>query len=123
MKDEQRSALSKDGESPANQENAIIAAMRTKKLVLLPKILLPRIPDSPEKNDRCIPLRARTWESEKSLQRPLSVYSLAPESRESISPPAFPQPKSILLKTSLHFALKWAILPERLLSGSMYSRE
>ena len=101
-------------------------AILMKELALLPKNFLPKVPERPEKKDRCIPLRARTWESparEKSLQRLLSVYSREPESRESISPPALPHLKSILLNTRRHFARKCVSFPERFASGFLYSSE
>ena len=77
-----------------------------------PRIFFPVPPAIDEKKERCIPLSARTWESPAFLKvshKELSVYSLEPESKAKIKPPALPQPYMSLLNANLQKPLNLKI--------------
>ena len=114
MISEQSNARSKDGDRPANHTNPKIPNSWIQEENFFPDIFENNPADKVEKNERCIPLNARMWESPaflKSSESFLSVYSLEPERSARMNPPASFQPYISLLNWSLHRALKWFRVP------------
>ena len=109
---EQSNARNNEGESPANHTKNKIPKSLSQKSNFFPRIFFPVPPAIDEKKERCIPLSARTWESPAFLKvshKELSVYSLEPESKAKIKPPALPQPYMSLLNANLQKALNLKI--------------